>query len=478
MLGRYRQPLPMSVLLIVSDADGESLAASPLARSLTDQRDAAWTFGPTDAEVLATVRVASDTLLRPGALEALRAAFAEHPDIEAVLGDAIVGGARTLRPGWSPTTTAGAPAELDLVATRGSGSGGTLADRIAVLGHLPVATVGHLPVALVERPAPETVDDAAQHAIADLVAARRRLPQPTAATFLIPTAGTRRVDGTRLVDHAIAAARGAGVDEIEILLVVGDEFDGDPAALAADDVRIVRRDGPWSFSAAVNAGLLEAHHDHLVLVNDDVEMIDEGWAAPLLGHLRDPDVSLVGAALLYPDHRVQHIGIVIDDALPLHAHVGTRLGELRSPLRLPREVAAVTAACAAGRRRDLLAVGGLSEALPANFNDVDLCFKLQREIGRIVIDPTTPLVHHESASRVPVIEAWEWETFVGRWGEVVDPWYHPGHHRPDDPHDRRRNADRLPPDEPDGRWALRTPTIRPTVHRARLEAPTADRPHG
>ncbi len=99
---------------------------------------------------------------------------------------------------------------------------------------------------------------------------------------------------------------------------------------------------------------------------------------------------------------------------------------------------------------------------------------LASQLGRVVVDPTHPLIHHESASRQPVIEGWEWERFVGRWGEVVDPWYHPGHHRPDDPTDRRRNADGLAPTGPDGRWAPRTPTIRPRVHRARLQPPTDD----
>ena len=255
---------------------------------------------------------------------------------------------------------------------------------------------------------------------------------------------------------------------------MGDEFDGDAAELEADEVRVVRRPGPWNFSAAINTGLLAASHDTVVLLNDDIEMITEGWLRPLIEHLRDRAVALVGTALLYPDHSLQHIGVVIDDALPLHPHVGVEVERLPPRFRQAREVAAVTAACAVGRRSDLLAVGGLNEALPANFNDVDLCFKLQREVGRIIVDPTSPLLHRESASRVPVIESWEWEAFVGRWGEIVDPWYHPGHHRPDDPNDRRRNADHPPPDDPHGTWPRRTPTIQPSVHRARIAAPAAD----
>ncbi|MEM9466043.1 MAG: glycosyltransferase [Actinomycetota bacterium] len=463
----------MSVLLIVSDVDADALTASPLARSLAAQSDPGWTFDRAQGEPLATVAVAADTLLRPDAIASIRTAFGQHPGIDGLIGDALIGGERRLRPAWSPTASAACPEELDLVAVRGAATmNGTLAARVdALAAHAPTA-IGHLPEVLVERDEPEPVDDRAIDAVERLIAARRSGPRPGAITFVIPTAGTRAPDGSRLVEQAIVAARRSGVEIVEILLIAGAEFGGDPTELEAPDVRVVERPGPWNFSAAINTGLLASTHATVALLNDDIEMIEPDWARPLTEHLRDPEVALVGPALLYPDHTIQHVGMVIDDAFPLHSHVGARLADLPSRHRSPREVAALTAACLLGRRADLLAVGGLTEALPVNFNDADLCFKLQRTVGRIIVDPTTPLLHHESASRQPVIEDWEWETFVGRWGEIVDPWYHPGHHRPDEPTARRRNADHLPPRSLDGRWPLRTPTVRPSVHRARMTAPS------
>ncbi len=470
MLGRYRQPLPMSVLLFVSDVDGEALASSPLARSLAAQTDTGWTLDPTARAPLASVLVDHTSRLDTHTVAELRQVLDGDPTVAAVIGDAIVDDHRRLRPAWSPTALAADPTELDLVATRTAMADGSLASRIDALAMLEPASVAHVPAPLLRRSAVDDGDngDAGSRAAHRLLADRRRFERATAATFLIPTAGTRHADGHRLVERAIAAAEGSGLDTLEILLIVGDEFDGDPAELERPGVRLVDRNSPWNFSVAINVGLLEAAHETVVLLNDDVEMLDGAWAPPLLDHLRDPGVALVGCALLYPDHTVQHVGVVIDDAQPLHAHVGARLSDLPGRIRAPHEVAAVTAACATGRRADLLAVGGFDESLPANFNDVDLCFKLQREIGRVVVDPTSPLIHHESASRQPVIEGWEWERFVGRWGEVVDPWYHPGHHRPDDAGERRRNADHLPPDDPDGTWELRTSAVHPHVHRARL----------
>ena len=53
------------------------------------------------------------------------------------------------------------------------------------------------------------------------------------ATFVIPTAGARHPDGRRLVEQAIQAAEGCGLPLVEILLVVGDEFDGVVAAVTS-----------------------------------------------------------------------------------------------------------------------------------------------------------------------------------------------------------------------------------------------------
>ncbi|MEM9521148.1 MAG: glycosyltransferase [Actinomycetota bacterium] len=463
----------MSVLLIISDVAPTDLDGSPLADSLVHQIDAVWTLDPDHHDIAAAVMVDHGTTLRSGALAAIRDAFDEHRDVDVIHGDAIIDGERTLRPTWGPVAAAALAPHLDLVASRTASTSGGLAERIEVLGGTAANRIGHLPVALVERPALLSVSLEAHDVLDRLDAARRTLRTPRSVSFVIPTAGTRSAaTGRRLVDAARAAARGGGIDDVDILLVVGEEFDGDPAELEAVDTTVVHRPGPWNFSVAINEGLLAARADVVILLNDDIEMLEPGWARPLVDHLRDPSVAMAGAALLYPDQTVQHLGVIIDDAFPLHPFVGMEVARLPHRATSAHEVVAVTAACAAARRADLLSVGGLNVELPASFNDIDLCFKLQREVGRVVVEPASSLVHHESASRVPTIEPAEWERFVTRWGEIVDPWYHPGYHRPDDPDDRRRNADHLAPTDPFGSWPLRRPLVQPAVHRARLRPPT------
>ena len=471
MPGTLASAALMSRVLIVSEPRVAGCEATPLERSLERQTDTGWTLDTTDPDVIATVLVDDDSRLRPDTIALLRAAIVDDPTIEAVLGDALVDGIRALRPAWSPTRLLGTADELDLLAMRGPRHDGSLAGRVTALAGAPDGAIGHLPAVLLDRDGPVPIDAAAKTALTAMAAARRGTARPGPVTFLIPTAGTRHPDGRPMVLGAIDAARRAhrdGESNDEIVLIVGEEFDGEPEDLAAPDTRILRRPFPWNFAAAVNLGLVEASNGTVVLLNDDIEAVESGWLTPMIDHLRDLGVGLVGASLTYPDDRIQHHGMVIDDAFPLHAHVGRRRDDLPVAARVAHEVAAVTAACVVGRRSHLLEVGGLWEALPGNFNDTDLCLKLHRAGRRVILEPDARLVHFESASREARIDPWEWDTFIGRWGGVEDPWYHPGYHRPDDPHDRRRNADHLPADDPVGAWPLRTATIRPRPHRSRL----------
>jgi len=109
---------------------------------------------------------------------------------------------------------------------------------------------------------------------------------------------------------------------------------------------------------------------------------------------------VVGALLLYPNGRVQHAGVAIDNLAPRHAWASCK------PERLPpglietaRAFQAVTAAvclCSANLWRQL---GGLRLELPINYGDVDFCLRA-RQAGKVVLlDPASRWIHFESASR-------------------------------------------------------------------------------
>jgi len=178
----------------------------------------------------------------------------------------------------------------------------------------------------------------------------------------------------------------------------------------------------------MNVGCLRASGDRLVFLNDDVEVISDGWLEQLVAPLNEPDVGLTGARLYFSDATVQHAG---------HAYAG---GHYLHPYRdLPREsygpfgaliinreASGVTAACAAMRRETFVEIGGFSEALPANFNDVDLCYKVRLAGQRIVYVASVELYHFESRTRERAVHDWERNLVRSRWGIPLDDPYVPG----------------------------------------------------
>lgn len=423
------------------------------------------------------------TLDRPG-VDALVELATDDP-AGAWYGDLVIAGRVHRRTAWSPTRLLADPVAAAPVAVRAgwlrahdtSAAASDLAFRLvrerADVVHFTTVLTRH--ASLPSGPDPADIEaHLAALAIPAALDSDHRLHAndefAPEVDIIVPTAGTVLGDGT------VAAIRlrerlGPLPDRMGLVFVVGDEFRGDPSTLETPGCRIVRRPaGPFNFSEAVNLGVLHSRATHVLLLNDDTEPAGSSFVDRMALHLTDATVGAVGALLTYPDGTVQHAGIVIDDARPLHPFVGWKPADTAPHGGLvAREVAAVTGGCLMMRRADYLAVGGLSTSFPLSFNDVDLCVRVQRAIGRIVVEPAATLVHHETLSREPVITATEWDRWIDRWGEILDPWYHPAYLRPDDPHDLARNADHLEPrpgDTPPP-TQLRRPRLQSRVHRGR-----------
>ena len=88
----------------------------------------------------------------------------------------------------------------------------------------------------------------------------------------------------------------------------------------------------------------------------------------------------MGAKLLYPGGRVQHVGVLLGMG-GVAGHFGAGVNEddhgWMSRNVLPHDVSAVTGACMMIERDKFDAVGGFDEIdLPVELNDVDLCLRL------------------------------------------------------------------------------------------------------
>ena len=153
---------------------------------------------------------------------------------------------------------------------------------------------------------------------------------------------------------------------------------------------------PFNFSRLCNAGAAAANGDHLLFLNNDTEVLTRDWLERLLALAANPAVGAVGATLLYPDHTIQHAGILPrSDGMWVHPYRGRPAddsgdgGELRNA----RSVPAITAACMMIRRDLFDNIGGFDEQFPVTLNDVDLCRRIRAGPvgGRHAARPTLPL---------------------------------------------------------------------------------------
>ena len=113
-------------------------------------------------------------------------------------------------------------------------------------------------------------------------------------------------------------------------------------------------------------------------------------------------VGAVGAKLFYPDHTIQHAGVILGlGGIAGHLYctgsgdVPGYMGKLVSV----QELSAVTAACMMMKRSAFEKAGGYDETLAVAFNDVDLCMSVRKEGYKVVFTPYAQLTHYESKSR-------------------------------------------------------------------------------
>jgi O-antigen biosynthesis protein len=189
---------------------------------------------------------------------------------------------------------------------------------------------------------------------------------------------------------------------------------------------------PFNFSDKINTGVLASTGEHVLMLNDDIEVVTPDWLERMVMYSSFDGVGAVGAKLLFGDGRLQHVGVTVKGSSPGHlfrGYPGDHAG-YANVVRVANNYSAVTGACLMTPRTTFDEVGGLSTQFPLNFNDVDYCLKLQRRGQRVVYDPDTVLFHFESSSRDEGYSGWELDLFRQRWRYATadDPYISPNFH--------------------------------------------------
>lgn len=193
----------------------------------------------------------------------------------------------------------------------------------------------------------------------------------------------------------------------------------------------------FNFSAACNSGAAVAKGQYLLFINNDMEVIDPDWVRALLEHAQRPKVGAVGGKLVFPDHTIQHAGVVITkEGVAFHPFYGlNEKTDIFSNIYINnvRNVAAVTGACLMVSKKKFEKVGGFDEKLKVTYNDVDLCIKLL-DMGYLnIYTPFARLIHYESKSVGKITTADRdqaevkkaYDLMQKRWPEYLarDPFY-------------------------------------------------------
>lgn len=167
--------------------------------------------------------------------------------------------------------------------------------------------------------------------------------------------------------------------------------------------RVVRYTGPFNFSAINNFGAAQAAGEQLLLLNNDIEILSDGFLKELLSYSQRSDVGAVGAKLYYPDDTIQHAGVLMGiNGSAGHSHKSyprTAVGDLYR-LVTTQNYMAVTGACLMTKASLYRENGGLDEEkFAVAYNDVDYCIKLWDKGLLNVYTPRAEAYHYESKSR-------------------------------------------------------------------------------
>lgn len=272
---------------------------------------------------------------------------------------------------------------------------------------------------------------------------RRQLRDRSRISLIIPSGGARKATprGTMvLLENMLqSVCEKSTYDNLEIVLVDGYDVPDQTlenvqfqAAQYGHPLVLVRCREPFNFSHRINQGVAHASGELVLFLNDDVEVLTPDWLESMLAFAQQPEIGAVGAKLFFPTGRLQHVGVWILGGNPGHPfynadgdHPGYGLSNV-----LNRNALAVTGACLLVRRSVYDAVGGLDEAFPSNYNDVDFCLKIHQQGYRNVFTPYAQLLHYESASRCGEVAPEEQALFRDRWLTYLteiqaDPYWNP-----------------------------------------------------
>ncbi len=251
-------------------------------------------------------------------------------------------------------------------------------------------------------------------------------------SVIIPTAGRvisyegRQID--LIVECLESITEKSSYKNLEFVIIDNGDFNRNRLShININSIKLITySSSEVNIAEKINLGASHASGEVFLILNDDIEPLTDDWIERMLGHLEKPHVGVVGAKLLYPNGTIQHAGIAMCDGHPEHVRRGKPRNDIGYGFSTcgVRNYIGVTGAVSMTPARCFRLVGGYSEKLPIDYNDVDYSYKLLEAGYQVVYEPKAELTHYESVSAIRLPRPQDAQYFASRWASLVnDPFY-------------------------------------------------------
>jgi O-antigen biosynthesis protein len=188
--------------------------------------------------------------------------------------------------------------------------------------------------------------------------------------------------------------------DVEIIVVDNASTDGSAELIRRrfPSIELVELPDNKGFAGGASVGLYMAGGEIVATVNPDV-VLDAGWMRAVAGSLRREEVGIVGSRILYPDGKtLQHAGGIVHYPLATTDHIGRGEAD-HGQYNMARPVSFVTGAAMAMRRDAGRDLGFFDEEFfPLYYEDVDLCWRADKEGLTTLYQPDAVAYHEETVT--------------------------------------------------------------------------------
>ena len=145
-------------------------------------------------------------------------------------------------------------------------------------------------------------------------------------------------------------------------------------------LRLLRSEESLNDALCCNLGAAAGLGEALVFLNN-ATVVTAGWLRPLMASLQMPGVGVAQPLLLYPDGRIQCMGLVFSQKSPLGYPLYRGLSGDGAWAWRARALKAVTGVCMAVQAKHFVAIRGFDPLFINGQEDLDFCLRMHVVLG-------------------------------------------------------------------------------------------------